>query len=142
LKKKTSGEFMQSINRNSALRPRETRRRQAAVDETVYVARWLRHLSAELSCAQGLAVPLEGLLLRWAGRVQPQHMFDGLRHLLEAGEAELELVPGGYVLALARPGVAAPRYVTRGELVVLASAIAEVQPHGENARRMARGRPR
>jgi hypothetical protein len=113
-----------------------------AWDDAVFVSRWLRHLGAELSCAQGLAVPLESLLLRWAGRIEPQHMFDGLRQLLEEGEAELELGPNGYLLAMAPEGKAAARYVTRGEFAVLASAIAAVQVRGEEIRRWTPNRVR
>lgn len=126
---------MQSINRKPLMQLRDARRVGQHLDDSVFVSRWLRHLGAELSCAQGLAVPLEALLARWSSRVQPQHMFDGLRHLLEEGEAELELGAIGYLLAMAPEGKATPRYVTRGEFAVLAAAIAAVQERGEEARR-------
>ena len=107
--------------------PAREQRGTAMSEDEIHVARWMRHLAAELSCAQGQGVPLEALLARWVGRVQPQHMFDGLRRLLQGGEAGLELGPGGYLLALAAQGEYTPRGVTSGEMVVLAAAVGAVQ---------------
>jgi hypothetical protein len=91
-------------------------------------ASWMRQLLARLAGAEGQAAPLHTLASEFLGcTATPQHLFDGLKLLLESGQVRLDEDDGLTLLVLAATG-AEPRYrqekLSRGDLVLLAAAVA------------------
>ena len=86
---------------------------------------WTQQLLAELVCAEGLAIPLYPLLSsRLQGFIGPQQLFDGVKLLLEQGQAELVQNEGRTCLALRACDRTRPENLSQGDLVELAAAIA------------------
>lgn len=86
---------------------------------------WMRQLRARLDGAGPCAQPLQPLLAEFLRLAPtPQHLFDGIKLLIERGELALDEDEGRLLLA----PVALPRSrhnpLSRGDLVQLAAAIA------------------
>lgn len=96
-------------------------------------AAWTRELLARLAGAAGQAVPLQTLLADFLYcTATPQHLFDGVKLLLESGRVRLDEDQGQDLLVLVATAPEAcgrRERLSRGDLVLLAAAIAVANGH-------------